>query len=205
MEAINKGDKDRDPTIFHLIVLISCVGCNHPVRAIEGQKHKGIWVRVRVKLVRVKVEFGLRLVSVRVGGFKGIRGRKTNGSVRKTSGTDKRQNTDDKEARKTDDNGLISYIRTSALLFSIRFFLFLVWVTTILYPPLKGKNMVMNEQDKNNTDHAVAETVDTDSAPPAEVTVENEAEAAASAEVTVEKETEVAPPPAEVIDQTKRT
>ncbi len=62
---------------------------------------------------------------------------------------------------------------------------------TILYPPLKGKSSAKDEQDKNNTDSSVAETVDTDPAPPAEVPVEKEAEAA--------------PPPAEVIDRTKRT
>jgi hypothetical protein len=63
----------------------------------------------------------------------------------------------------------------------------------------------MGEPDKNSTDPAVVQTVDTDPAPPAEVTVEREAEAAAPAEVTVEKEVEEAPPPVEVIDQTKRT
>jgi hypothetical protein len=56
----------------------------------------------------------------------------------------------------------------------------------------------MDEQDKNNTDPAVAETVDTDPAPPAEVTVEKEAQTAAPVEVTVAKEAEAAPPPAEV-------
>ncbi len=76
-------------------------------------------------------------------------------------------------------------------------------VATMLYPPLKGKNIAVDEQDKNNTDPAVAETVDTDPAPPAEA-VEKEAEEAAPAEVTVEKEMEAVPPPAEVIDQTKK-
>ncbi len=72
---------------------------------------------------------------------------------------------------------------------------------------MKGKNIAMDEQDKSNTDSSVAETVDTDPAPLAEVTVEKEAvaEATAPAEVTVEKEAEMAPPPAEVIDQTKKT
>jgi hypothetical protein len=79
-------------------------------------------------------------------------------------------------------------------------------VANILYPPLKGQNIAMDEQDKTNIDPAVAEPVDTDPASPAEVTAENEAEGAAPAEVTVEKEAEAAPPPAEVIiDQTKRT
>ena len=71
-------------------------------------------------------------------------------------------------------------------------------VGIILYPPLKGKNIAMDEQDKNNTDPAVAEIVDTDPAPPAEVTVEKDAEAAAPAEVTVAKEAEADPPSAEV-------
>jgi hypothetical protein len=75
----------------------------------------------------------------------------------------------------------------------------------VVATPLKGKNIAKDEQDKNNTDSSVAETVDTYPAPPAEVTVEKEAESAAPAEVTVEKEVEVAPPPAEVIDQTKPT
>ncbi len=78
-------------------------------------------------------------------------------------------------------------------------------VATIHYPPLKGQNIAMDEQDKHNTELAVAETVDTDPAPPAEVAVEKEVKTAAPAKVTVEKETEAeaAPPPAEVIDQTK--
>ncbi len=58
-------------------------------------------------------------------------------------------------------------------------------VATILYSPLKGET---------NTDPAIAETVDTDPAPPAEVTVEKEAEAAPPpaevTQVTVEKEVE---------------
>ncbi len=74
-------------------------------------------------------------------------------------------------------------------------------VATILYPPLKGKNIAMDEQDKSNTDPTVAETVDTDPAPPAEVTLEKEKEAAAPAEVTVEKE--AAPPPTEVTEVTE--
>jgi hypothetical protein len=73
-------------------------------------------------------------------------------------------------------------------------------VATILHPPLKGKNIAMDEQDKTYTDPTVAETVSTYAAPPAEVTVEKEAEAAAPAEVTVEKE--VAPPPIEVTEVT---
>jgi hypothetical protein len=101
-------------------------------------------------------------------------------------------------------NGLTNYIRTSALLFSYLLVFISCVVVTIHYPSLKGKNIAMDEQNKNNTDHAVAETVDTYPAPPAEVTVEKEGEAAAPAEVTVEKEAE-APPPAEVIDPTKRT
>jgi hypothetical protein len=60
----------------------------------------------------------------------------------------------------------------------------------------------MDEQDKKNDDIAVTETVNTDPAPPAEATVEKEAEAAAPAEVTVEKEAEAAPPPAEVTEVT---
>ena len=64
-------------------------------------------------------------------------------------------------------------------------------VATILYPPLKGKNIAMDEQDKNNTDPAVAETVITEAAPPAEV--------------TVEKETEAAPPPPPSIEVTEVT
>jgi hypothetical protein len=56
----------------------------------------------------------------------------------------------------------------------------------------------MDEQDTNNTDPAVAETVDTDPAPPAEVTAEKETEAAAPAEVNVEKEP--APLPTEVTE-----
>ena len=66
--------------------------------------------------------------------------------------------------------------------------------------PLKSKNIAMDEQDKTNTDPAVAETVDTDPAPPAEATVEKEAEAAPAAEVTGEKEMEAACPPAEVTE-----
>ncbi len=76
-------------------------------------------------------------------------------------------------------------------------------VATILYPPLKDKMIAMDEQDKINTDPAFAETVDTDPAPPAEVTVEKEGEAAAPAEVSAEKEAEAVPPPTEVIDKTK--
>jgi hypothetical protein len=73
-------------------------------------------------------------------------------------------------------------------------------VATIHYPPLKDQNIAMDDQDKTNTDPAVAETVDADPALSTVVTVEKEAEAAAPAKVTVEKE---AAPPAEVIDQTK--
>jgi hypothetical protein len=75
-----------------------------------------------------------------------------------------------------------------------------VWVATIHCVPSKSKNIAMDEQDKNNTDPAVAETVDTDPAPPAEATVEKEAEAAAPAKVTVEKE--AAPSPIEVTEVT---
>ena len=78
-------------------------------------------------------------------------------------------------------------------------------VVTIHYPPSKGKNIAMDEQDQNNTDPAVVEIVDTHPALPPEVTVEKEAEVAAPAEVNVEKLTGAAPPPAEVIDSTKRT
>jgi hypothetical protein len=46
----------------------------------------------------------------------------------------------------------------------------------------------MDEQDKHNTDSVAAETMDTYPAPPAEVTVEKEAEA------------EAAPPPTEVTE-----
>jgi hypothetical protein len=85
-------------------------------------------------------------------------------------------------------------------------------VATILYPPLKDKNIAMDEQDKNNTDTAVAEIVDTYSASSAAGTVEMEAEAATPAVVTaavaeiadndpatpaegtVEKKAEAAPP-----------
>ena len=63
----------------------------------------------------------------------------------------------------------------------------------------------MDEQDKNSSDAAVAETVDTYPTPPAEVTVEKKVEADTSAEVTVEKEAEAAPRPVEVIDHAKRT
>ena len=73
-------------------------------------------------------------------------------------------------------------------------------VATILYLPLKGKDITMDEQDKTNTEPTVAETVHTDPAPPAEVTVEKEAEAAAPAEVTVAKE--AAPYPTEVTEVT---
>jgi hypothetical protein len=69
-------------------------------------------------------------------------------------------------------------------------------VVTIHYPPSKGKNIAMDEQDNNNTDLAVAETVETYPTPPAEGTVRKEAEAASPAEVTVEKE---AAPPTKVI------
>ncbi len=65
-------------------------------------------------------------------------------------------------------------------------------VATILYPPLKSKNIAMDEQAKNNTDPAVDEAMDTDPGPSAEVTVEKEAEAGAPAGVTVEKEAETA-------------
>jgi hypothetical protein len=75
-------------------------------------------------------------------------------------------------------------------------------VATILYPPLKDKNIAMDEQDNTNMDPAVSEPVHTDPAPPADVTVEKEAEAAAPAETTVEKETEAAPPSAEVPEVT---
>jgi hypothetical protein len=88
------------------------------------------------------------------------------------------------------------------MIHSLQFFHLIVFVScvvgTILYSPLKGKNIAMDEQDKNNTDPAVAEIVDTDPAPPAEVTVEKDAEAAAPAEVTVAKEAEADPPSAEV-------
>jgi hypothetical protein len=77
-----------------------------------------------------------------------------------------------------------------------------VCIATVLYPPLKGKNITMDEQDKTYTKPTVAETVDSDPTPPAEVIVEKEKEAAASAEVTMAKEVGAAPPPAEVIDQT---
>jgi hypothetical protein len=69
---------------------------------------------------------------------------------------------------------------------------------TILYPLLKGENVAMDEQDKINTDLAVAETVDTDPVPPSG-TLEKEGKAAAPADVSVEKEAEAAPPPTEVI------
>ena len=70
---------------------------------------------------------------------------------------------------------------------------------------MKGKSIAMDEQDKNSADPAVAENVDTDPAPTAEVAVEKEKEAAPPAEVTMEKEKEAAPPTAEVIDKTTRT
>ncbi len=76
---------------------------------------------------------------------------------------------------------------------------------TTLYPPSKEKNIVMDEQDKINTDPAFAETVETYPAPPAEVAVEKEGEAAAPLEVTVEMDVKPPPPPTEVNDQTKRT
>ena len=57
-------------------------------------------------------------------------------------------------------------------------------VATILYSPLKGET---------NTDPAIAETVDTDPAPQAEVNLEKEATHPAEAsQITVEKEVEVA-------------
>ncbi len=71
-------------------------------------------------------------------------------------------------------------------------------VAAIHDPPLKGTNIAMEEQDTENTDPVVAETVDTDPAPPAEVIVAKEAKADVSAEVTVEKE--AAPPATEVIE-----
>jgi hypothetical protein len=63
----------------------------------------------------------------------------------------------------------------------------------------------MDEQDKNNSDAAVAETVDTYPTPPAEVTVEKKVEADTSAEVTVEKEAEAAPPLPPSIEVTEVT
>ncbi len=49
------------------------------------------------------------------------------------------------------------------------------------------------DEDKKNTDPAVAETLDTYPTPPAEVTVEKDADAIA--EITLEKEAEAPPPP----------
>ncbi len=72
-------------------------------------------------------------------------------------------------------------------------------VATILYPPLKGKNIAMDKQDKTYIDPAVYEPVHTDPASPAEVTVEKEVEAAPLqpplievTEAIVEKELETA-------------
>jgi hypothetical protein len=106
---------------------------------------------------------------------------------------DKRQEDKvDKEARKTGDEGEIlewthqQHKGKRSTIFTLLVFISCV-VVTIHYPPSKGKNIAMDEQDKNNTDSSVAETVDADPAPEAEVTVE------------------ATPPPAEVIDQTKNT
>ncbi len=125
-------------------------------------------------------------------GFQGIRGQETNAN----------------ETRKDKRHGQTKWTRRQkrqrSTIFHLIVFISCVFAN-ILYPPLKGKNNAKDEQDKNNTDSSVAETVDTDPAPRAEVLVAKEAEAAAPAEVTVEKEVKVAPPPDEVIDQTKRT
>jgi hypothetical protein len=100
----------------------------------------------------------------------------------------------DIEARKDKRHGQTKWTRRQTRLRSTIFHLIVFIscvVATTLYPPLKGKNIAMDEQDRNNTDSSVAEIVDADPATPAYVTLDKEAEAT--------------PPPAEVIDQTKNT